>query len=42
MPFRERATGAGFQVALEAIGVLRVGELERDNEGPRAVIDGHA
>ena len=42
MSLGEPATGPGLEVALEAFGVLRVGELERDDEGPRAVMDGHA
>jgi hypothetical protein len=42
MSLGERATGPGFEIALEACGVLRVGELERHHDGPRAVMDGRA
>lgn len=39
MPLGERAAGSGLQVALESGGGSRVGELERYDERPWAMID---
>jgi len=42
VPLRERAAGAGFQVALEATGCLLVGELELHQQPPWTMRSGVA
>jgi hypothetical protein len=40
VPLRERAAGAGFEVSLKARSRLTVGELDRDDDSPRPMLDG--